>query len=136
MSQRRTPTPPVAAAGGGAVGELLFVCCAHGQNMCGNTRHMVDERGRWHCVACGARWRTRFHMVMKFTIGGQTSYYKVNEELQEMFLRGIGVDIAAPLGDWALEVRRALEAVGGRLPDDVLDGDSVRREHIGLFLLV
>ena len=82
-------------------------------------------------------------MVMKFTIGGQTSYYKVNEELQDMFLRGIGIDIAAPqgfvnrpLGDWVLEVRRALEAVGGRLPDDVLDGDSVRREHIGLFLLV
>ena len=75
-------------------------------------------------------------MVMKFTIGGQTSYYKVNEELQEMFLRGIGIDIAAPLGDWALEARRALEAVGGRLPDDVLDGATIRREHIGLFLLV
>ena len=116
--------------------ELLFVRGADGQNMCGNTTHMVGESGRWCCMACGARWRTRFHMVMKFTIGDQTSYYKVNEELKEMFLRGIGVDIAAPLGDWVLEVRRALEAVGGRLPDDVLNGDSVRREHIGLFLLV
>ena len=75
-------------------------------------------------------------MVLKFTDGGQTSYYKVNEELQEMFLRGIGIDITAPLGDWALEVRQALEAVGGRLPDDVLEGDSIRREHIGMFLLV
>ena len=136
MSQRRTPTPPVAAAGGGAGCELLFVCGADGQNMCGNTAHMMGERCRWHCVACGARWRTRFHMIMKFTIGGQTSYYEVNVELQEMFLRGIGIDIAAPLGDWVLEARWALEAVGGRLPDDVLDGDSIRREHIGLFLLV
>ena len=75
-------------------------------------------------------------MVLKFTDGGQTSHYKVNEELQEMFLRGIGSDITASLGHWALEVRQALEAVGGRLPDDVLDGDTIRREHIGLFLLV
>ena len=123
--------------------ELLFACYAHGQNMCGNTRHMVDERGRWHCVACGARWRTRFHIVMKVTIDDNTSCYKLNEKLKGVFLRGLRVDITVPEGianpllpgDLARGVRLVLDAAGDRLPDDVLSGNFVRHEHIGLFLL-